>query len=70
MRDFERDFEFDFDEGLSVPNPSDFRIDSYSPMAFIPDRIDDPEHQARIVAHTKRVKEEMAELGISKGGRE
>jgi len=70
MRDFEQDFEFDFNVGIYAASLQDCRIDKYRAMIRDPDRSSDPEHQARIAAHIERIRREMQELGITKGSRE
>lgn len=70
MRDFETDFEFDFDVGIRSARVKDCRIDSHKTVTHDPNRDNDPEHQARIAVHIERVQREMQELGIANGGRE
>jgi hypothetical protein len=73
MRDFEEDFEFDsdyFENDARVVRTIEMRIDNYRTLTFEPDRSNDPLHQARISAHTKRVSREMQELRMKKGSRE
>lgn len=68
MRNFEEDFEFDWETDIKAVTTKACRIDSYRPVTFIPNRSNDPEHEARILAHQERVQREMKELGITKGG--
>ena len=70
MRDFEEDFEFDFEEGVRVIPVKGARIDSHRRVTFLPSRDDDSEHQARIDAHRERVQRELQELKIRKVDKE
>ena len=70
MRDWEEDFDFDFDNsiGLEVNGKKDIRIDSYpSVQGDKTKHSDNDERRARIVAHIDRVKREQQELVISEG---
>lgn len=70
MRSFEEDFDFDnFEMGATTQKTSNCRIDKYRAMTRDPDRSGDPQHQRRVASHTKRIRREMKELGITKGGR-
>ena len=70
MRDWEEDFDFDFDNsiGLEVNRKKDIRIDSYRTVQGDKTKhSDNDERRARIVAHIDRVKREQQELVISEG---
>lgn len=68
MRDFETDFEFDFDVGIRV---EPCRIDVYpTVIADKTEHSDNDERKARIIAHTERIQREMQELGIVQRSRE
>ena len=70
MRDFESDFDFDFDDcvGLRAEGSHDVRMDSYRTVQGEKTRhSDNDERRARIILHTDRVQREMQELGISEG---
>ena len=70
MRDWEEDFDFDFDNsiGLEVNGKKDIRIDTYPTIqADKTKHSDNDERRTRIVAHKERVQREMQVLGISEG---
>lgn len=73
MRDFEQDFEFDFDyfeNNARVVRTRDMRFDTYpTVVADKTEHSDNDERKARIAAHTERVQREMQELGITKGNK-
>jgi len=67
MRNFEEDFDFEFRRGIAVNRTRDFRDgDVYKTMTIGSGvaEVFNPEREARIIAHQKRVQSEMSKLGV------
>lgn len=65
MRDFEDDFNFDFEHGIGVNRICNFRHDVHKSLDFGSDegRLNDKELQARIQSHQERVQRELVGIG-------
>ena len=64
MRNFEEDFDFDFEQGVTSNKPRDFRGgDVYKSVDFGSEekRLNDPKLQTRIQTHQERVRRELVE---------
>lgn len=64
MRDFEKDFDFDFEAGIGVVKPQGIRLDSFRTTTYLPNRNGDEQHQVRIVAHTERIQRELSNARV------